>query len=145
MRSFVCLLAVTVVVSGCSLFKSEPPNWGDAPAQVSVTNNAAAVVATPATAPMTPPSAPATSPKPKVIVTPDTTLAGSIVRVNDSDRFAVLNFPVDKMPAVGAHMNIYRKGLKVGELKVTGPQQDDDIVGDLTNGEAQIGDDVRPN
>ena len=33
--------------------------------------------------------------------------------------------------------------LKVGEVKITGPQRDDHIVGDLTTGEAQVGDEVR--
>ena len=149
MRSFVFLVAGGVALSGCSLFKSEPPNWGDAPARTTVTTNAPATASAPTAAPTpAPANAAASSPaskKPKDIVTPDTTLAGSVVRVNDSDRFAVLNFPVGRMPGIGTHMNVYRKGLKVGELKVTGPQQDDDTVADLTNGEAQIGDNVRPN
>jgi hypothetical protein len=38
---------------------------------------------------------------------------------------------------------LYRAGLKVAELKVTGPQNDDNIVADLVNGDAQTGDEVR--
>ncbi len=33
--------------------------------------------------------------------------------------------------------------MKVGEVKITGPQQDNNIVADLVTGEAQVGDDVR--
>jgi hypothetical protein len=33
--------------------------------------------------------------------------------------------------------------LKAGEVKITGPQRDSDIVADLTAGDAQVGDDVR--
>jgi hypothetical protein len=40
-------------------------------------------------------------------------------------------------------MNVYRRGLKVGEVKVTGPQRDDNIVADITAGEAAVGDEVR--
>ena len=47
------------------------------------------------------------------------------------------------MAAVGQRLNVYRFGLKVGEIKVTGPQRDDNIVGDIVAGEARKGDDVR--
>ena len=60
-----------------------------------------------------------------------------------STQRAVLNFPVTRMPSVGQTLFIYRDGLKVGEIKVTGPIQDDNIVGDLVNGEGKTGDEVR--
>ena len=40
-------------------------------------------------------------------------------------------------------LDVYRGGLKVGELLVTGPQQGDSTVADITAGEAQKGDEVR--
>jgi hypothetical protein len=40
-------------------------------------------------------------------------------------------------------MNLYRNGLKVGELRVTGPQQDANIVADVITGDAAAGDEVR--
>jgi hypothetical protein len=33
--------------------------------------------------------------------------------------------------------------LKVGEVKVTGPQREDNIVADLAAGEAEVGDEAR--
>jgi hypothetical protein len=33
--------------------------------------------------------------------------------------------------------------LKVAEVKVTGPQRDNNIVADLVSGDAQVGDEVR--
>lgn len=79
----------------------------------------------------------------KVIITPETRLAGKVVTSDADARFAVLNFPIGQMPAVGQRLNVYRFGLKVGEIKVTGPQRDDNIVGDIVAGEARKGDDVR--
>jgi hypothetical protein len=63
--------------------------------------------------------------------------------VNTTARFVVLNFPIEKMAAVEQRLNVYRRGLKVGEVKVTGPQREDNIVADLVAGEAEVGDEVR--
>ena len=88
-------------------------------------------------------SATQTSSRPSLIVTPETALTGSVVSVNTTGRFAVLNFPVGRMPPTDHSFNVYRNGLKVGEVKVTGPQRDDNIVADILQGEAQAGDEVR--
>jgi hypothetical protein len=77
------------------------------------------------------------------IVTPDTSLAGKVVSYNDVGRFVVLNFPVGQMPKMNQRLFLYRAGLKVAEVTVTGPQSDDNTVADLASGDAQIGDDVR--
>ena len=82
-------------------------------------------------------------PDEKVIVTAETGLQGKIIKMNSEGRFVILNFPIGHLPALEQRMNVYRRGLKVGEIKITGPQMDDDIVGDLLNGEAQAGDEVR--
>ena len=46
-------------------------------------------------------------------------------------------------PAFDQTLNLYRKGVKVAEVKVTGPKLDENIVADLAQGSAEIGDDVR--
>ena len=79
----------------------------------------------------------------KLIVTPETALAGKVVRVVASGRFAVLNFPIGRMPLIDQRAEVFRQGLKVGELKITGPQLDDNIVADIVTGEVQSGDQVR--
>ena len=56
-----------------------------------------------------------------MIVTPENALVGKVALVNPTGRFVVLNFPLGKMAAVDQHLNLYRRGLKVGEVKVTGP------------------------
>jgi hypothetical protein len=79
----------------------------------------------------------------KPTVTPDQTLFGRVVRTNPALRFVVMDFPVLKMPALDQRLNVYRNGQKVGEVKVTGPMQETAIAGDITTGEAQVGDEVR--
>lgn len=91
---------------------------------------------------------PGTSPRPpvrkdeQVIVTPETGLVGKVASVNPGGRYVILNFPIGHLPTLNQRLNVYRFGLKVGEVTVTGPQMDDNVVADLTNGEAQKGDQV---
>jgi hypothetical protein len=80
---------------------------------------------------------------PKTIVTPDMSLAAKVVSVNTVGRFVILNFPADKMPKVGQTMFLYRAGMKVAEVKIAGPQQENNIVADLVSGDPQVGDMVR--
>ena len=77
------------------------------------------------------------------IVTPETGLAGKVIVYNDPGRFVVLTFPIGRMPQIGSRLFVYRESLKVGEIKITGPQRDDNIVADLVTGEARAGDEVR--
>ena len=55
----------------------------------------------------------------------------------------MLSFPVGQMPRLDQTLFLYRNGLKVAEVKVTGPQRDNNIVADLVTGDAQVGDEVR--
>jgi hypothetical protein len=79
----------------------------------------------------------------KAIVTPGQVLTGKVVVVNSASRFVVVNFPVGHFPAQGQSMNLYRQGLKTGEIKISGYQRDDFAVGDIVAGDAQVGDEVR--
>jgi len=84
-------------------------------------------------------------PKSKLIITPDNGLVGKVKSVNDNARFAVLNFPVGSIPPDGQMLSAYRQGLKVGELKVTGPHDDENTVANITDGDVRPGDEVRAN
>ena len=79
----------------------------------------------------------------RLIVTQDTLLAGKVTKVNAEGHFVVLTFPIGHLPALEQHLNLYHHGLKTGEVRVSGPQLDDSIVGDIIAGEAESGDDVR--
>ena len=78
-----------------------------------------------------------------LIITPDESLTARVVSFNEIGRFVVLSFPLGQMPAVGQSLFLYRGGLKTGEVKISGPQRDNNIVADLTTGYAQPGDEVR--
>jgi len=82
-------------------------------------------------------------PNPKMTVTPGRATNGRIAAVNPAGHFVVLTFPLGTMPALEKRLNVYREGLKVGELKVTGPQLDINIDADITAGECRVGDEVR--
>jgi hypothetical protein len=80
---------------------------------------------------------------PQPIVTPDNSLTARVVSYNDSGRFVVLSFPVGQMPKPDQTLFLYRDGMKVGEVKITGPQRENNIVADLVTGEAEVGSEVR--
>ena len=110
----IAVLLVTVLVSGCAWFKHKP-----------ATARPAAQVET------------------KTIVTPDTSLSAKVVSVNLVGRFVVLNFPAGQLPKTGQPFFLYRAGLKTAEVKITGPQQENNTVADLVSGDARVGDTVR--
>jgi len=80
---------------------------------------------------------------PQPIVTPDNSLTARVVSYNAAGRFVVLGFPVGQMPKLEQGLFLYREGMKVGEVKITGPQRENNIVADLVTGEAEVGDEVR--
>jgi hypothetical protein len=98
-------------------------------------------------APKARPAAPATvapaTVAPPTIVTPDNSITARVVAYNASGRFVVLSFPTGQMPKLEQSLFLYRGGMKVGEVKVTGPQRENNIVADLVTGEAPVGSEVR--
>ena len=78
-----------------------------------------------------------------LIVTLDTSFTAKVIRYNSIGRYVVLSFPIGQMPAVGQGLFLYRGGLKTGAVKITGPQNDNNIVADVVDGDAQVGDEVR--
>ena len=66
-----------------------------------------------------------------------------IASVNYPGRFVVLRFPIGAMPAVDRRFSVYRAGMKVGELRVSGPQYDNNTVADIVAGDCRVGDEAR--
>jgi hypothetical protein len=94
-------------------------------------------------APAAKPGAVAYTPAPAQIVTPDNSLMAKVASFSQVGRYVVLSFPIGQMPKPEQSLFLYRNGLKVAELKVTGPQRDNNIVADLLKGDVQMGDEVR--
>jgi hypothetical protein len=89
------------------------------------------------------PPTPVQTAPPQPIITPDTSLAATVLMYNPVGRFVVLNFPTGNLPRADQVMFIYHAGLKAGEVKITGPVHENNVVADLTSGTAQSGDEVR--
>lgn len=128
------IVAAAWLVSGCALWRKsdavqEPP--AGAVINLSSTNGIAPA-----------PAASATNAS-KLIVTPESGMAGTVATYNEAGHFVVLDFPLGHMPTAEQRMYVYRNGLKVGEVRITGPQKENHTVADLAAGEAQRGDEVR--
>ena len=77
------------------------------------------------------------------VVRPSTSISGRIDWVNAKARYVIISMPLGMMPALQSHLSVYRNGLKVAELKVSPPQQNNFTAADIVSGECQIGDEVR--
>lgn len=77
------------------------------------------------------------------IVTPSAGLEGKVALVNVNAKYVVVSFPIGELPNLDQRLGVYRNGLKVGELKVSGPQRDFNTVADVLEGDCQVGDEVR--
>ena len=82
-------------------------------------------------------------PDKEIILTPALSPIGRVLSVNLPARFVVLSYPIGQVPPSETRLNLYRSGAKVGELKVTGPQEDTLTVADITAGTAREGDQAR--
>ncbi len=69
---------------------------------------------------------------------------GQVKSVNSASAFVVVDFYLSQLPQVGQRMNVYRRGLKVGEIKISGPEMSRYIAADIVAGEVQMGDEARP-
>jgi hypothetical protein len=77
-------------------------------------------------------------------MTPLSSASGKVVAVNSNLRFVVVDFFLSKLPQLEQRLGVYRQGQKVGEVRISGPEQRNNIVADVVAGEAKIGDEVRP-
>ena len=81
----------------------------------------------------------------KRVVTPESRMAGRVATVNPVGHFVILNFPTGRMPAQDQHLNLYRRDVKVGEVKVVGPQRGANVVADVVSGDPEVSDEAREN
>lgn len=135
MKSGFVILTVGMLAVGCALQRHHGPAFSNPPEAVAESPSVAAAKPTPVAKPA--------EPEAKLIVTPSKTLVGTVSTYNTAGRFVVMDFPVGRLPVADQKLFVYRQGLKVGEVKVTGPERDHMTVADLIAGEAQKGDEVR--
>jgi hypothetical protein len=77
-------------------------------------------------------------------ITPALGTVGRVELVNAEGRFVVVSFPAGHVPPPGQSWRINHRGLKIGRVKITGPQRELDTVADIVEGEANIGDETTP-
>jgi hypothetical protein len=88
-------------------------------------------------------AAPAKGQPSAAVIKPDWRASGRVAMVNAEARFVVISYPPGPMPQTDHRLSVYRNGLKVGEVKVTGPQRENDTVADIISGDVQLHDEVR--
>jgi hypothetical protein len=91
--------------------------------------------------PSTPPVAKEASPAVSIEVS--RVLGGTVSLVNERAGLCVVTFPIGRLPALQSVMKVYRRGVTVGEIQITGPQRDDNIAADILSGELRNGDEAR--
>jgi hypothetical protein len=70
-------------------------------------------------------------------------LNGRLTIVNSDAGVCSVNFPIGQLPALGSSLTVYRNGIRVGEIKVTGPSRDDNIAAEIVSGGLLPGDEAR--
>ena len=68
---------------------------------------------------------------------------GRVQLVNSVGRYVVVSFATGTMPDLEQRLGVYRNGLKIGEIKITGPQREFNIVAEILTGDPQVQDQVK--
>jgi len=69
--------------------------------------------------------------------------AGKVAFVNQTVRFVILDYSLSQIPPMDQRLSVFRKGLRVGEVKISGQPQNGYVAADITAGEIQNGDETR--
>jgi len=78
------------------------------------------------------------------IVTPDNAVVGTVSGVDLPGRFVTLSFPFGRLPQLDRQYYLYRRGRRVAEVWTCGPQTGDKTLADIVTGDAEVGDEARP-
>ena len=124
MREVVGLTICLAVLAGCTSTPEPPP--------VASTRRITAEVVGPD------PTAP------RVTAQPADSARGRILTVNPQLRFVIVDFPTRKLPQLDEKMGVWRMDHKVAEIIISGPYRGTTVAADITAGEINPGDMVRP-
>lgn len=69
--------------------------------------------------------------------------SGRVAALNAVARFVVVDYALNPLPPLNMVLGVYRQGVKVGEVRITGPAEHDNIAADILTGDIQVGDEVR--
>ena len=88
--------------------------------------------------PIAPASAPAPAPELAPVI-----MVPRITMVHVEQRFVVIDFSTQVMPAIGKRLNVFRDGKRQGEVQITDPVRARFATADILSGELRVGDEVR--
>ncbi|MEW6302980.1 MAG: hypothetical protein AB1705_05885 [Verrucomicrobiota bacterium] len=77
------------------------------------------------------------------VIRPITVIQGKVVLVNETLRYAVIDFSVGPQPRAGQILSAYRSGQKTGEVRMSREAQQGNAAADIVAGEVKVGDEVR--
>lgn len=69
---------------------------------------------------------------------------GKVASVNSDLRFVVIDFALNPLPKVDQRLSVFHDGQKVGEVKISNQTRNAIVAADIMSGQAQVGDEVRP-
>lgn len=77
------------------------------------------------------------------VINPVTPVQGRVTFVNQRLKFVIVDFTFHQLPRLDQRLGVYRRDVRVGEVKISGPADGPAIIADVMSGEAGIGDLVR--
>lgn len=87
----------------------------------------------------TPTETPSTNAPPPIVLP----ASGRVHSVNIGERFVVIDYTLGGMPPLQSVLNVYRSNQKVGEIRLSGPERNGFVAGDIIDGFLQVDDEVR--
>lgn len=76
-------------------------------------------------------------------VVPLNEIRGRVAVVHPTLRFVVIDFYLSPLPTVDQRLGVFRQGQKVGEVKISREERNQNVAADIVAGEARVGDEVR--
>jgi hypothetical protein len=143
MRAISIALVSGLILAGCA----SPRDTSKAAAQKAGRKPVPKVTLAPSPAksgaPANPPVSSLTVTNKNQVITLSDQTVGKVYSVNQVARFVILDYGLNPLPPLEQRLNVYRNGVRVGELKVTGPVMNGNIAADIMAGEVRRDDQVR--
>ncbi len=130
-------LSISLGLAGCTSTKSTDPETSRTP--ITPTNTKGGGLSrTPA--PGQPDSSTNSPAEPSPVVLPT---SGRIHSVNPGLQFVVIDYTLGGTPPLQSLLPVYRANLKVGQVRLTGPERNGFVAADVVEGALLVDDEVR--
>ena len=143
MRAIFIAVVSGLILAGCASHRDAPKPASEKTKRKPVAK--ATLAPTPAKSPA-PINAQGSSPtvtNNNQVITLSGQTVGKVYSVNQVARFVILDYGLNPLPPLDQRLNVYRNGVRVGEIKVTGPVMNGNIAADIVAGEVRKDDEAR--